>query len=190
MKMPALPRVALACQLLYYWFEDGLGKSSYREEILIKERKQQTLVGIAPYFIFERKKNKALKDGSTVQCVQDCMVHLPKKTLSEIELKTVLKLYVLRCDQASISNSHIFICAQFSAIDPDESLQLEGCYQKGCYQKRQNTNTHIPVGFWTMHGLRGSSHTQKCVSAPLTVISAYDYKTLLFQMQKLGNQCK
>ncbi len=29
MKMPALPQIAAACQLLYYSFKDGLGKSSY-----------------------------------------------------------------------------------------------------------------------------------------------------------------
>jgi len=29
MKMPALPRIALACQLLYYSSEDGLGKRRY-----------------------------------------------------------------------------------------------------------------------------------------------------------------
>jgi len=52
MKMPALPRIALACQLLYYSSEDGLGKRRYwewdtgqREQPKAQTRARQTLSG-------------------------------------------------------------------------------------------------------------------------------------------------
>ncbi len=41
MKMPALPQIAAACQLIYYSFKDGLGKSSYWEDIMVKERNRK-----------------------------------------------------------------------------------------------------------------------------------------------------